>query len=152
RAGPHGDLSGARQLTMAGESRSRRLSYRTRVALAVIGTSLLLVNLTYAAAWFVPRLYEDQHPMTWALELPDPSAFARLEESRQANGWGLPHTFDAFEDWTWNPPDTSYAITTAIVLDGYLRSDAIGEEELAVAERWAELFSDGFYPYSDQPH
>jgi hypothetical protein len=45
-------------------------------------------------------------------------------------GWGLPQSWDAFSDGTFNPTNQPYTITTAIVLNGLMDS-------LALADFWS---------------
>src|SRR5690349_4558433 len=42
------------------------------------------------------------------------------EDGDAVKGWGLPFAWDAFGDGTPNPPNTEYAITSAIVIDALL--------------------------------
>lgn len=93
---------------------------------------------------------DDGEPMTRALlSYADSDWLDELREDAGPNGWGLTYAWDAYQDGTVNPADTTYAITTALVLSAFL--DAGQEPPAGIAEHWAGLFADGFYPYSDQP-
>ncbi|MBX3598634.1 MAG: hypothetical protein KF874_13775 [Rhizobiaceae bacterium] len=113
-----------------------------------------------------------QHPMAFALLA---SAGAHLNDSsltrtaadwlvtnaNKASGWGLGFAWDAFQDGSVNPSDTTYGITTALgvsaLLDAYeqtgeafyadaaLRALTYYQQSFTATERG------GFFWYSDQP-
>jgi hypothetical protein len=84
-------------------------------------------------------------------------------------GWGLPQAWDAFSDGTTNAPNTSYTITTAIVLNGFLDTLSISDFWTKAEQRemekligrvlvrwcehiWSEGHGGGFFWYSPNRH
>jgi hypothetical protein len=75
-----------------------------------------------------------------------------LAADERSSGWGTPWAWDPFGDGTTNPPNTSYAITTALAVDALLDADRFGAREAAMLVYWGRsAWSDGFYWYSVRP-
>lgn len=77
-----------------------------------------------------------------------------------APGWGLGWEWDAFQDGTTNSAETVYGITTAISIEGLLRTYLLTKDEryldavISVMDYYSQFQcpTNGFFYYSDQPH
>jgi hypothetical protein len=70
-------------------------------------------------------------------------------ERAMSGGWGSPWAWDPFADGSTNPPDTPYAITTALAVDALLDAGRFAPDDAAALVYWARsAWSDGYYWYS----
>jgi hypothetical protein len=84
-----------------------------------------------------------------ALEVDDQATVDAMTEKLRASemrtGWGMPWAWDAFGDGSVNPPETAYAITTALAIHALL--DAGQPVDRGIAEHWRSRLD----WYSDRP-
>jgi peptidoglycan/LPS O-acetylase OafA/YrhL len=128
-----------------------RPALRSAVATAAIVVATVLAISTGALAT------TDANPMSRGLLLSagvDVDGLAGdLRGDMTARGWGSGVAWDAFDDGSTNPAATTYSITTAFVIQGFLDQKLADRELAKVAAQWARCCwsDDGFYWYSDEP-